>query len=112
MDNVELQYEFIISGTPYEFLQWQSKQPKSLNKKYVFVSSVEVLRGQKNIKGKFIGSWIERNDLQPIFAILLLSVTSTEGVIAVKECIDRWNDYRREDRWHGRGLVQITGRGS
>ncbi len=68
---------FVISRTWEEYERFKinclnnSKYP---NHKFVYVSSVNILRGYNNPDGVFIGEWWERSDIDDIMLILLASV--------------------------------------
>jgi len=68
---------FVISRTWEEYEKFKidclnnGKYPKH---KFVYVSSVNILRGYSNPDGVFIGEWWERSDIDDIMLILLASV--------------------------------------
>ena len=68
---------FVISRTWEEYERFKinclnnSKYP---NHKFVYVSSVNILRGYNNPDGVFIGEWWERSDIDDIMLVLLASV--------------------------------------
>ena len=68
---------FVISRTWEEYERFKinclnnSKYP---NHKFVYVSSVNILRGYANPDGVFIGEWWERSDIDDIMLVLLASV--------------------------------------
>jgi len=68
---------FVISRTWEEYERFKinclnnSKYP---NHKFVYVASVNILRGHENPDGVFIGEWWERSDIDDIMLVLLASV--------------------------------------
>ena len=73
---------FVISRTWEEYEKFKinclnnSKYP---NHKFVYVSSVNILRGYANPDGVFIGEWWERSDIDDIMLVLLASIRRDEN---------------------------------
>ena len=73
---------FVIARTFEEYEKFKinclnnSKYP---NHKFVYVSSVNILRGYNNPDGVFIGEWWERSDIDDIMLVLLASIRRDEN---------------------------------
>lgn len=73
---------FVISRTWEEYEKFKidclnnGKYPKH---KFVYVSSVNILRGYSNPDGVFIGEWWERSDIDDIMLVLLASIRRDEN---------------------------------
>ena len=68
---------FVISRTWEEYERFKINclnNGKYDNHKFVYVSSVNILRGYSNPDGVFIGEWWERSDIDDIMLVLLASV--------------------------------------
>jgi hypothetical protein len=55
---------FIIAGNYEQFREYQRKDTSS--DILVYVSSIDTLRGMREPKGKFIGTWYRREDINKI----------------------------------------------
>ncbi len=64
---------FIIAGNHDQFREYQRKDTSS--DILVYVSSIDTLRGIREPKGKFIGTWYRREDINKI--IYQLSVAGS-----------------------------------
>ena len=62
---------------------------------YVIVNSTHYLRGIKDPHGYFIGTWIERIDLEEIFQQLLVSVNDPGSRAAINRLWEEWKDKMR-----------------
>jgi hypothetical protein len=57
---------FIIAGNYYQFREYQRKGYSDdilLYQNLVYVSSIETLKGVRQPRGKFIGTWYKREDM-------------------------------------------------
>lgn len=66
---------FIISGNSQEYLNYL-RNDMNLAYEYKYVASIDSIRGHRNITGKFIGTWYEREDIFQI--IQMLAVVNVE----------------------------------
>lgn len=73
---------FVISRTWEEYERFKinclnnSKYP---NHKFVYVTSVNILRGQENPDGIFVGTWYNRSDIDDIMIALLACIRKDEN---------------------------------
>jgi len=68
---------FVISRTWEEYEKFKNDclySDRYPNHKFVYVTSVNILRGYINPDGVFIGEWWERSDIDDIMLVLLASV--------------------------------------
>ena len=68
---------FVISRTWEEYEKFKNDclySDRYPNHKFVYVASVNILRGYINPDGVFIGEWWERSDIDDIMLVLLASV--------------------------------------
>lgn len=64
---------------------------------YIIVSSVDKIRGISNPHGVFVGTWIERSDLESIFIQLLHATDVTaQSHRVITQQWGRWKDYKPE----------------
>lgn len=75
---------FVISGNHYQYLDfirekiaegWPNNTSLSMSN-FVYVDSVDKLRGIANPRGYFIGTWREREDIDDIVKVLWYSYTT------------------------------------
>lgn len=63
---------YIVAGNVHQFNDYVNKKTQEAirnctpYKKYVYVSHPDTLRGLSSIKGFFIGTWRDRNDIDEI----------------------------------------------
>jgi hypothetical protein len=77
---------YVVAGTYEEFRAYLMKQNPRVNCRYV--SAVDVVRGQSDIRGVFIGTWYERDDINSILVCLHMAnkdnEKSAEAIIKAK----------------------------
>ena len=77
---------FIIAGTYDQYKQWVKENIDRFYKEntsislsnFSYVLLPDTIKGYRNPHGFFIGTWIERHDLEPIFQQLLMATDITE----------------------------------
>ena len=72
---------YVIAGNLNEFSVWYNKQEsrsKYSNAGFCYLSHADNLIGQKNVRGIFIGTWYERNDIGDIMNNLYLMCSDQE----------------------------------
>jgi hypothetical protein len=80
---------YVVAGTYEEFRAYLMKQNPRVNCRYV--SAVDVVRGQSDIRGVFIGTWYERDDINSILVCLHMANKDNEKSA---EAIIKANDYQ------------------
>jgi hypothetical protein len=80
---------YVVAGTYEEFRAYLMKQNPRVNCRYV--SAVDVVRGQSDIRGVFIGTWYGRNDINAILVHLHMANKDNEKSAAA---IIEANDYQ------------------
>jgi hypothetical protein len=80
---------YVVAGNYGQFRAYLMKQNPRVNCRYV--SEVDVVRGQRDIRGVFIGTWYERND---IFSILVCLHMANKDNEKSAEAIIKANDYQ------------------
>ena len=95
---------FVIAGNSMEARDWISSNLNKRSKagettlsmsEYVIVNSTHYLRGIKDPHGYFIGTWIERIDLEEIFQQLLVSVNDPRSRATINRLWEEWKDKMR-----------------
>ena len=73
---------WVIAGSNAQFLTWmQSNQHKYPNVRLMHVSNANVIRGFTNPHGIFVGTWLDRPDIEDILMVLWTSTHETnEGL--------------------------------
>jgi hypothetical protein len=74
---------FVIAGNYQQFQEYQRKGYSDdilLYQNLVYVSSIDVLRGIRNPKGVFIGTWYKREDIGDILMQLRLAGVEYEKI--------------------------------
>ena len=86
---------FIIPGNYRQFLDYvRDKENRSF---YVYVSDITMLRGYHQPRGKFIGTWYDRVDLEDILMQLRLAGSIDQE--KVMEIRDRRNTLKVVNEW-------------
>jgi hypothetical protein len=62
---------FIVAGTHEQFRTYHRE--KRMDRRFQYVSGPEVLRGYSNPKVEFIGTWLDRSDIQEIIMLVKTS---------------------------------------
>lgn len=92
---------FVIAGNRAEAESWTKQHlDKRWNlgettlsmSEYVIVNHPISLRGVKDPHGYFIGTWIERIDLEEIFQQLLVSVNDPRSRATINRLWEEWKD--------------------
>lgn len=71
---------YVVAGTYDQYRAYLSKNEFSSH--YVYVSHPDMLRGLKDPHGVFVGSWIDRHDIEDIILNLRIA-TSTQTTFNV-----------------------------
>ena len=92
----------VIAGTHDQGLNWAKNEcadrwmlgkTGSLSD-FIFVSSIDQIRGMSDPSGVFVGTWIERTDLAGIFQQLLMSIPiSDKKHRIITQTWGKWKDY-------------------
>jgi hypothetical protein len=67
---------YVVAGNYDQFRAYLMKQNPRVNCRYV--SAVDVVRGQSDIRGIFIGTWYERSDITSILVSLHMANRDNE----------------------------------
>jgi hypothetical protein len=67
---------YVVAGNYDQFRAYLFKQNPRVNCRYV--SAVDVVRGQSDIRGIFIGTWYERSDITSILVSLHMANRDNE----------------------------------
>lgn len=67
---------YVVSGTHNEFMAYKLNKNDPENTNYIYVSKPEILRGMRDPKGVFYGSWRNRSDILEIVNHLRLYTTT------------------------------------
>jgi hypothetical protein len=67
---------YVVAGNYDQFRAYLMKQNPRVNCRYV--SEVDVLRGQSDIRGIFIGTWYKRSDITSILVSLHMANRDNE----------------------------------
>lgn len=96
---------FVIAGNSEQARQWirehiakrQQRGETTLSlSEYVTVDGADKLRGTRDPHGVFIGTWIDRTDLDPIFQQLLTATDITQNSHRViNQMWGRWKDNKK-----------------
>jgi hypothetical protein len=62
---------FIVAGTHEQFRTYHRE--KGLDRRFRYVSGPEVLRGYSNPQVEFVGTWLDRSDIQEIITQVKVS---------------------------------------
>lgn len=62
---------FIVAGTYEQYRTYHRE--KKMDRRFRYVSGPEVLRGYSNPKVEFIGTWLDRSDIQDIIMLVKTS---------------------------------------
>jgi hypothetical protein len=92
---------FIIAGNHQQYKTFIPKKAKELwtpdynisLSHFHYVTGSETLQGYSNPTGYFIGSWIERKDLDVIFMTLYATIRHDDKLDNVKRIYDKWRKY-------------------
>lgn len=98
--------KLVIAGNTQQATDWMKQDAfKRFNSgdtsvslsDYIIVSRFDFIRGIRNPHGVFVGTWIERTDLEPIFIHLLNAwdVTAQSHRI-INQQWGLWKDYGRK----------------
>lgn len=68
---------FVIAGDYQQFMSYKLR--KNTGQKFVYVSTIDTLRGQKDPHGVFIGTWRQRQDIHVILEELMVRSTNPIG---------------------------------
>lgn len=97
--------KLVIAGNSQQAIDWMKQDAfKRFNSgdtsvslsEYIIVDSPDRIRGISDPHGVFVGTWIERSDLEPIFAQLLTAsnvLSQTHRIINQQWGL--WKDYGR-----------------
>ena len=73
---------FVVAGTWDEYEKFKNEcihSGRYFGNTFVYVSSTNILRGQANPDGVFIGTWYDRSDIDDIMLVLLASIRRNEN---------------------------------
>lgn len=94
---------FVISGTNEEYSKFIRKKCEELYlanntsislSNFVFVSSVDKLRGYRDPHGYFIGTWCNRRDIEDI--LYVIEAASTTSNFALDKVFLEYRKWKRE----------------
>ena len=66
-------HKWVIAGTREEYKSWLRKRPEALHGEYAYLADVIMLKGYTDPKGIFIGTWVQRSDIDSILNQLLIA---------------------------------------
>lgn len=91
---------YVIAGNEYEAKKWIGKDMKERASKgettlslseYVFIYRAEQLRGIRNPRGVFYGTWRDRPDVKEIFEALMTATTDLDKNSFFADMYFNWN---------------------
>ena len=83
---------FVVAGNYDEYRYWVNNARRSDSETdYRYVDGLDNIRGQRDIRGVFIGTWYERNDIFSILVCLHMANKDNEKSAAA---IIEANDYQ------------------
>lgn len=86
---------FVVAGSRLEFDQFRSRDPYAYDK-YVYVNDVSSIRGYRNPRGTFVGTWHKLPEIDDIIIQLMVSTdnetTRRQLDFAKKELNKRRNE--------------------
>jgi hypothetical protein len=94
---------FVISGTNEEYSRFIRIKCEELYRanntsislsNFVFVSSVDKLRGYRDPHGYFIGTWRSRRDIEEILYVIQTAITTSN--FALDKVFLEYNKWKRE----------------
>lgn len=86
---------FVVAGNRFEFNEFRSRDPYAYDK-YMYVNDASSIRGYRNPRGTFVGTWYKNPNIDEIITQLLIATddetTKRQLYVAKKELDRRRNE--------------------